>query len=158
MKKECNKLNKKIIFGIISMLFCTMLLTGCQQEQTKTFTQTKNGITLQMEYTYKGDTVLQQKATNTMPYAIFPVENKEDIHFLLDRLSEPYQGIKGVEQSIDYQEEQAVETVMIDYGELDFDLAKGIDSIFTDGADSEKKVSMQAVEKWLLEKGFEEIK
>ena len=63
-----------------------------------------------------------------------------------------------MEQSIDYQEEQAVETVMIDYGELDFDLAKGIDSIFTDGADSEKKVSMQAVEKWLLEKGFEEIK
>ena len=133
------------------MLFCAMILTGCEKEQTKTFTQTKNGITLQMEYTYKGDTVLQQKATNTMPYAIFPVEKKEDIHFLLE-------GIKGVEQSIDYQEEQAVETVMIDYGELDFDLAKGIDSIFTDGADSEKKVSMQAVEKWLLEKGFEEIK
>ena len=146
MKKECNKLNKKIIFGIISMLFCAMILSGCEQEQTKTFTQTKNGITLQMEYTYKGDTVLQQKATNTMPYAIFPVENKEDIHFLLDRLSEPYQGI------------QAVETVIVDYRELDFDLAKGIDSIFTDGADSEKKVSMQAVEKWLLEKGFEEIK
>ncbi len=158
MKKERNLLNKKIILGIISMLFCAMILSGCEQEQTKTFTQTKNGITLEMEYTYKGDTVLQQKATNTMPYAIFPVENKEDIHFLLERLSEPYQGINGVEQSIDYQEKQAVETVIVDYRELDFDVAKGVDSIFTDGVDSDKKVSMKAVEKWLLEKGFEEIK
>ena len=51
-----------------------------------------------------------------------------------------------------------METVIVDYRELDFDVAKGVDSIFTDGVDSDKKVSMQAVEKWLLEKGFEEIK
>lgn len=52
------------------------------KRRNKTFTQTKNGITLQMEYTYKGDMILQQKATNTMPYAIFPVETLGGYSFL----------------------------------------------------------------------------
>lgn len=143
---------------MVSVLFLVMVATGCQKEETKTFTQTKNGITLQMEYTYKGDMILQQKATNTMPYAIFPVETLEGIHFLIDKLSQPYRDVKGVKQSIDYQEEQAVETVIVDYRELDFDAAKEIDSIFIGEAKTKEEVSMQSAEKWLLEKGFEEVK
>lgn len=58
---------------------------------------------------------------------------------MIDKLSQPYRDVKGVKQSIDYQEEQAVETVIVDYRELDFDVAKEIDSIFIGEAKIKKK-------------------
>ena len=105
----------KNILLSIAMLFVVVLATACSDKEatsTKTFVLDKNGIKTTITYTYieKEDKILKQNTQNVGVYAQLPKANsKEAAQKLLDPVAKNYQGIKGIKQSIDYQDDKFVE-------------------------------------------------
>ncbi|MBD8006219.1 YehR family lipoprotein [Bacillus norwichensis] len=145
----------KKIFGSIILLLTLLVFSGCgSKEETKTFISNQNGIDMELVYTYKGDNVSKQTSNNTIPYSALGVATKEEAQAVLDPISTKYQGLEGVEQKIEYKENEAVETLSVDFGKLDFDKAKNVPGMDFSG-NTNNGVSMKESEKMLLEDGFE---
>lgn len=80
---------------------------------------------------------------------------------MLGSYDEVYQGIEGLEHSMEYGEKEVTEKIVIDFGKVDFEkLTSGeIPGIFIDeDAAKSKRISLEASEKSLLENGFTEKK
>ena len=153
----------KNILLSIAMLFVVVLATACsgkEETTTKTFVLDKNGIKTTITYTYieKDDKVLKQNTQNVGVYAQLPKANsKEAAQKLLDPVAKNYQGIKGIKQSIDYQDDKFIEDLEIDYTDIDFEKAKKIlGPNFQDPA--KVKVSMKKTEEGLIKLVYTEQK
>lgn len=153
----------KNILLSIALLFMVVLATACSgKEETakKTFVLDKNGIKTTITYTYieKEDKILKQNTQNVGVYAQLPKANsKEAAQKLLDPVAKNYQGIKGIKQSIDYQDDKFVEDLEIDYTNLDFEQAKKLfGPNFQDP--TKVKVSLKKTEEGLLKQGYTEQK
>lgn len=153
----------KNILLSIAMLFVVVLATACSDKDatsTKTFVLDKNGLKTTITYTYieKEDKVIKQTTQNIGTYAQLPKANsKEAAQKLLEPIAKNYQGIKGVKQSIDYQDDKFIEDLEIDYTNLDFEQAKKLfGPNFQDPA--KVKVSLKKTEEGLLKQGYTEQK
>ena len=100
------------------------------------------------EYIYYGD-------SGNAPYG--SGKTKEEIIEMIEPITKKFEGIKGIKYSIDYKDESFVETIEIDYENLDYEKAKvALDEEFQDP--SKGIVSMKITEKALLEDGYVEQK
>jgi len=122
---EVKMKNFKKALLAFAMLFVVVLSTACSSKDatsTKTFVLDKNGLKTTVVYTYieKEDKVIKQVTTNEGLYANLN-RSKEDIQKILDSIAAKYQGIDGIKQSIDYQEDKFVETLEVDYENLDYE-------------------------------------
>ncbi len=150
---------KKILNVLLALSLIFTLVACGGSVQTKTFVASKNGVDLEVTYTFSGDRVLKQTANNKIPYSALGVTTKEEAKAILDPISQQYQGIEGLEEKLDYGETQAIETLTIDYEKVDFEkLTTGeIPGVMIDEAAAKaKKISMKESEKLLLESGFTE--
>ena len=100
------------------------------------------------EYIYYGD-------SGNAPYG--SGKTKEEIIEMIEPIAKKFEGIKGLKYSIDYKDDSFVETIEIDYENLDYEKAKvALDEEFQDP--SKGIVSMKITEKALLEDGYVEQK
>ena len=146
-----------------AMLFVIVVTTACGskgENATKTFVLEKNGIKITLVYTYieSEDKVIKQTTINEGVYANIPnLKTKEAVKAVLDPIAEKYQGIKGIKESIDYQEDKFVETLEVDYENLDYEKAKTImGESFQDP--KKVKISMKKSEELVTQQGFKEQK
>ena len=146
-----------------AMLFVIVVTTACGskgENATKTFVLEKNGIKITLVYTYieSEDKVIKQTTVNEGVYANIPnLKTKEAVKAVLDPIAEKYQGIKGIKESIDYQEDKFVETLEVDYENLDYEKAKTImGESFQDP--KKVKISMKKSEELVTQQGFKEQK
>lgn len=147
----------KKILSILTVLFL-VFLAGCSssKEGTKTFVSEQNGVKMKLTYYYSGDKVTKQTANNTMEYSKMGV-TKEQLQELVEPISKQYQGIKGLTQSIDFQDDKAVETLTIDYTQADLKDLKGISGVEM-GSNDANSISLKMSEEALLKEGFTEKK
>lgn len=153
--------NLKKVLLAFAMLFVVVLSTACSSNDatsTKTFVLDKNGLKTTVVYTYieKEDKVIKQVTTNEGLYANLN-RSKEDIQKILDSIAEKYQGIDGIKQSIDYQEDKFIETIEVDYENLDYEKSKVV--MGTNFQDPKKvKISLKKSEETLIKAGYQEQK
>lgn len=153
--------NLKKVLLAFAMLFVVVLSTACSSNDatsTKTFVLDKNGLKTTVVYTYieKEDKVIKQVTTNEGLYANLN-RSKEDIQKILDSIAEKYQGIDGIKQSIDYQEDKFIETIEVDYENLDYEKSKVF--MGTNFQDPKKvKISLKKSEETLIKAGYQEQK
>lgn len=153
--------NLKKVLLAFAMLFVVVLSTACSSNDatsTKTFVLDKNGLKTTVVYTYieKEDKVIKQVTTNEGLYASLN-RSKEDIQKILDSIAEKYQGIDGIKQSIDYQEDKFIETIEVDYENLDYEKSKVV--MGTNFQDPKKvKISLKKSEETLIKAGYQEQK
>nr|WP_318381016.1 YehR family lipoprotein [uncultured Enterobacter sp.] len=144
-----------------ALLFTALLvvvLSGCgDKEESKTFEWSDGKTDLSLTYYYKNDVVLRQTAKNTLHYAGLGVANKEQAMQRLGPISEKYKAIKGVEESLDYQDTYATETLTVDYTKVDRDALQKIQGAEFTG-DMKDGVSMSKSEALLLSRGFKQVK
>lgn len=149
-----------ILKKFTAILFTSLLviaLSGCgEKEESKTFTWTDGKTDLSLTYYYKNDVVLRQTAKNTLHYAGLGVANKEQAMQRLGPISEKYKSIKGVEESLDYQDTYATETLTVDYTTVDRDALQQVQGAEFTG-DVKEGISMSKSEQLLLSKGFKEV-
>ncbi|ERK60417.1 hypothetical protein HMPREF1983_00164 [Gemella bergeri ATCC 700627] len=146
---------KKLLTILSAVLL--IFLTGCSgKEQSKTFTKSERGVTMELTYYYKGDKVTKQTANNTMEYSKLGV-TKETLKATLEPVMKKYQGVEGLEESVDFQDDKAVEKLTIDYTKAKISELKGIPGIELDAKDGDS-VSLKKSEEALSSQGFTEKK
>lgn len=148
--------------GFFSLLFFVVLVlfTACSpgsQTQSKTFINDTPELYTEMIFTYEGDKVTHQKTINTMPYSSLGVTTKEEAKVILDPIALQYQGYEGLTETIDYQEDQLVEVIEIDYLVVDVEAVRDIPGMMFEG-DVSKGIGLKRSEQMLLDQGFVEKK
>ena len=135
---------------ILSILAAILLIfvPGCStKEQSTTYVLEKNGVKIELTYYHDGDKVLRQTANNTMNYKEMGA-TKEKLKEALEPMAKQYQGVEGLEEKIDFQDDKAVETLSIDYKKE----LKNIPGILIDSTTSD--ISLKKSEENLLSQGF----
>ena len=152
--------NIKRIVLTFAMLFFVVLATACSNSREtakKTFTLEDSGLKTTQVFTYieKEDKIIKQETISEGTYAEFqPGKTKEEIIEMIEPIAKKFKGLK---YSIDYKDDSFVETIEIDYENLDYEKAKvALDEEFQDP--SKGIVSMKVTEKALLEDGYVEQK
>ena len=141
---------KKIISIISAILL--IFVAGCSaKEQSSTYVLEKNGVKIELTYYHDGDKVLRQTANNTMNYKEMGA-TKDEVKKALEPMAKQYQGIDGLEEKIDFQDDKAVETLTIDYTKVDLTKLKDLPGMDID-TDVES-VSLKDTEESLLSQGF----
>lgn len=145
-------------FGVIlTTALLAVVLSGCgDKEESKTFEWSDGKTDLSLTYYYKNDVVLRQTAKNTLHYAGLGVANKEEAMQRLGPISEKYKSIKGVEESLDYQDTYATETLTVDYTVVDRDALQQVQGAEFTG-DVKEGISMSKSEALLKARGFKEV-
>src|SRR5699024_6938420 len=104
---------------VILSIVCVLSACGSKEVEERVFELEEMGIVTTMTYTYQGDKVLKQKAENIIPYASLGVTSQEEAEEILDPQVEELQGIDGVSEEVEYKEDEALETLEIDYENLE---------------------------------------
>lgn len=149
---------KKKGIGLLVMLaiVCVLAACGSKEVEERVFELEEMGIVTKMTYTYQGDEVLKQKAENIIPYASLGVTSQEEAEEILDPQVEELQGIDGVSEEVEYKEDEALETLEIDYENLDHDKIEKIPGLNISG-NIKNGISMEKSAEALLNQGYEEV-
>ncbi|EAD0587954.1 DUF1307 domain-containing protein [Listeria monocytogenes] len=143
--------------AVLFVMVMAMMLVACGgKEETRTFTLSQNGVESKLVYTYKGDKVTKQTAENTMSYTALSVSSKEDAEKLLKETSDKFQNIDGLKEKIEYKDDEAIETIEVDYTKIaseDMNKIPGMAS-----GDASKGISMKESAKLLESQGYKENK
>ena len=140
---------------ILTILSAVLLifLAGCSSSKdgSKTYVLEKSGVKTEITVYYESDKVTKQTTVNTMDYEKMAV-TKDELKDVAMPVSEKYQGIDGVEQKIVFDDDKAVETLTIDYTNVDLKKLKDLPGMDID-TDVES-VSLKDTEESLLSQGF----
>ena len=150
---------KKILSVIFLVTMSLVIFVGCgsKNEEAKeaqtTYFMESQGLTVEMTYYHTGDKVTKQTSVNTFPYESIGIESKEEAEEKLASTVEQYQGVKGLEHSIDYQDTQVVEVLTIDYKEVDLDEISKIPGM-QDSGKAGGTISLEQISKQLEKQGY----
>ncbi|MEB3024835.1 MULTISPECIES: YehR family protein [unclassified Parvimonas] len=147
----------------LAMIFVVVLSTACSSKEataTKTFVKEQNGVKVTLVYTYieSEDKVVKQTSKTEALFSAFKGRDIEQVKKQLQDISAKFQGIKGIKETVDIQEDKFIEEVEVDYSELDYEKAKNLPGMIFSGDPTKTKVSMEKSEKMLMTHGFEEQK
>lgn len=123
-------------------------------ENIVTLESVQNGVTMKLTYKAEGDKVIEQTADNILPYESIGVTTAEEAEAILAEAVAGYQGVEGITYNIDYQEDQAIETLTMNYEEIDMDTAAELTGVILEG-DVSQGISLKRSVDMLLEQGFE---
>ncbi len=125
----------------------------------------ENNVTLQLDqegmvskiaYKAEGDRVIEQTADSIIPYDLLEIADKEEAEAMFAEGVAQYQDVEGVSHSIDYQDDQIVETTKVDFETTDpDDFAELSGAMMEDGASD--FISLQRSVQMLQEQGYEII-
>ncbi|XTZ39760.1 YehR family lipoprotein [Salmonella enterica] len=140
-------------FFSIALLFS---LSGCgDNDQSRTFTFSGPGTEITLTYYYKDDKVLRQTAHNKIYYSSIGAKNVEEAKIKLDPISNKYQNVKGIKESVDYKDTYAEETLDVDYTTVNVaDLPALQGAEFTGAV--QDGISMEKSAELLKARGFKE--
>ena len=141
------------MFFVLAIL--AAIMTACGSEETRTFEMEETGTKSTITYTYSGDEVSKQTAENIVNYEELGIE-KADAEEIIKTVAEQYKDIDGVEYSVEYGDEEAVENIEINYEELDYEKAQKTEGIMLQG-DPEKGISMEKSAEMIEEQGYTEV-
>ena len=117
------------------------------------------GVTSEITFTAKGDTVTEQTTKTELNYEALGLENGEPLRAQLEPLAAQYEGVEGVTHNIDFGETAAVETISVDYSKVDAaELAALPGSMMNEQAAAGGNISLKKSVDIMLESGFTEVK
>ncbi|HLQ97799.1 MAG TPA: YehR family protein [Candidatus Dormibacteraeota bacterium] len=114
----------------------------------------QNGVNMKLTYKAEGDKVIEQTSDNVIPYEAIGATNAEEAEETLAELVESYQSIEGITHNIEYQDDQAIESVTTNYEEIDMEAASELDGAVFEG-DISQGISLQQSVNMLVQQGFE---
>src|SRR5699024_7302696 len=135
---------KKII-AFLSMITLLLVMSACGSEESRTFELEEDGTYTEITYHFKGDKVSREEVHTEIDYNLINAANKEEAEASLADFTEAFQGIDGLKHDMEFLEDKVIETLDIDYGQLDFAEVEGLPGMEFDG-DTENGISMKKSE------------
>ena len=150
----------KRISGFIGVLILVIILAGCSggTESTRTFVLERDGVTTTMDYIFKGDKVKKQTTENIIDYALVGLASKEEAKQLFDPLIQEFQNIKGLTHEMVYEDSKAIESLIVNYEEVNFEEIQNLQGMSFDTDADIKGISMKKSAELLESQGFTEVK
>lgn len=153
---------KKFLLSL-TMLFAVVLVTACSSNgatATRTFVREQNGVKTVVVYTYieKEDKVVKQTSKTEASFSAFKGADIEKLKEQLQTVSKQYQGIKGLKETMDIQEDKFIEELEVDYADFDYEKAKNLQGMSFSGDPTKNKVSMEKSAQMVISQGFQEQK
>lgn len=146
------------IFGLVSVIILMLVLAACgDSEEKRTFESKEEGSESTVVYTHKGDKIINQTSKNSIVFAEIGLTSDE-VKEIFDMMSEEYQGIDGVTHKVEYTDEEAIESLTVDFEKVDFDKLGFIPGLAYDEGDDKDNTSMEKHAKNLAEIGYTEVK
>src|SRR5690625_1080561 len=143
--------------GVIALLSIVFIISACgASEKTTTYELKEDGLNSTIDYTHKGDEVVKQATKNTVAYEIYGFESKDEAESSLSPFTEVYEDLKGIDYSIDFQDEEFVEEITIDYTAVDYDQLEGIEGFEFEG-DTDNGISLKETAKLIEAEGFKKV-
>ena len=99
---------------------------------------------------------LKQTADNIITYAALGLNSKEEAEAAFGVVASSFQGIDGVTHSMDYQDDQVTETLIVDYGVADFEEVAQLEGSTFDDTDADY-ISLEKTIELLEDQGFEQV-
>ena len=133
-----------------------IVLTACgNNEETRTFELSDQGVQSTLVYTHNGDEVISQSTENIINYEELGID-KAQAEEIFAGYSDQYQDLAGVEHSFEFGDDEATENISIVYEEIDAEQLEGVEGIEFEGDPSEG-ISMERSAEMLLDQGYTEV-
>ena len=144
-----------------AMLFIVVLTTACESNKpiTKTFVLKQEMVTITETITYikSEDKIIKVTKVTDAKMILKSEEAKKKVVNILNLSLANHQGINGLTATLDIQEDKYVQTVELDYENLDYEKAKqqipGFEEVY-----GSNDLSMKNREAELIKQGFVEQK
>lgn len=131
-------------------------LTACgNNEETRTFEMSESGIESTLVYTYSDDEVISQSTENQIDYGALGID-KAQAEEIFAPYAEEYEGLAGVQHDIEFEDDQATESISIVYEELNEEEIQDVEGITFEG-DPAEGISMERSAEMLLNQGYTEV-
>lgn len=138
-------------------LLVALTLAACGGEESTTVMQIEeNGVLSKITLEAEGDEVVKQTADNIITYAALGLNSKEEAEAAFGEVASSFQGIDGVTHSMDYQDDQVTETLIVDYGVADFEEVAQLEGSTFDDTDADY-ISLEKTIELLEDQGFEQV-
>src|SRR5699024_4552423 len=128
---------------------------AAEEEGKRTFVMENEGAVTTLTYYYEGDIVFKQTSENVIPYENIGLNSKEEAKEMLEPQSEQFQGIDGLKEKIEYHDSKAIETLEINYNEVNIEEVGELPGTMLD-ENAVNGISMEKSANMLLQQGFEE--
>ncbi|MDX8046779.1 DUF1307 domain-containing protein [Gracilibacillus sp. S3-1-1] len=115
---------------------------------------TDEGLMVRLTYKGIGDLVTEQTTESIVKYDSMGLSNAEEAQEALEELTEEYTGIEGVSYNVDFQDDQFVESLSINYEIADPSVLTELTGAFVEG-DLSNGVSLQDSVRMFQAQGFE---
>lgn len=127
-------------------------------ETRVSYTKAEGGVQTTLTYYAKGDEVTKQTTESIINYAEAGLGDRAQAEATFAPIVETFQGVKGLEHSIEYSDTAAHETLTVDYAKADLaEVAALTGSTFEGDASSGSKVSLAQSIAFLKSNGFTEV-
>ncbi len=144
------------------IMICLVLLVGCilvacnAEEKTVTLQMEQEGVIMELTYKAEGDKVIEQSANNVLPYEALGVTTPEEAEEIMTEFIAGYDDTEGVTHNIDYQDDELIETLTIDYETVDLNEVNKLSGASFEG-DLDKGVSLKKSIEVLEEQGYKVV-
>lgn len=143
--------------GVIALLSIILVVSACgASEKTTTYELKEDGLESTIDYTHKGDEVVKQSTKNTVTYDVYGFTSKDEAESSLLPYTEVYEDLKGIEYNIEFNDDEFVEEITIDYTAVDFDQLEDIEGFEFEG-DTGNGISLKETQKLIEAEGFKEV-
>ena len=154
----------KLSLALLTVCF-TFLLVACGQKEGVTYYQKidqSKQFDIRLTYYHKGDKVTKQTTENFISYQSLGIdetqeEKKNDAKAKIEALSKQYQTVKGVKESVSFDEKGIKENIEIDYEKADLEELASLPGIMISNEKNAKRISMKVSGEMLEKSGFTKV-
>lgn len=149
-----------LLFSIITTTSCSLIGKNSSSKNEYQLLKTMvlelpTGINVEVSHYGNDGKVFRQITKAVLPYKSLPGETREEAEKTLAPAIESYKNIKGITHKIEFGEDNATETLEVNFKELDLEKAKSVPGLLLD-EDANNGISVEKSVEILKEKGFKE--
>lgn len=153
---EKGKIIMRKTWAIFLLTVISVVLASCgNNDETRTFEMSESGVESTLVYTYSGDEVISQSTENKIDYETLGID-KAQAEEAFAPYAEEYEGLAGVQYAIEFEDDQATESISIVYDELNYEEIQNVEGIAFEG-DPAEGISMERSAEMLLNQGYTEV-
>lgn len=136
-------IKKKNRIVLLLMVLAVIVLTGCAKEQSATYLVSEDEVKTEITLKAKGDEVYEQVAVSQLNYDILAVLDESDAKKKMAERATAFKGVAGVDYEVAYSGEQIVETITIDYHQVEWEELAEVEGFFLSSEEIKTGISFK---------------
>lgn len=145
----------KKVYKILILLLLSLFLVSCSGEKsgTKVYVSEEFGVKGEVIIEYDEDKITKYTIVSNIPYDVVGITSIDQAKEFFKERVDSYKQLENINLDVEYKDNEAIETLVYDYANLDFNKIKGLSNLKKD-KDGKEYVSLKKTEKSLKKDGY----